>query len=162
MDRSRAVVFAAVTLIVGVSVVSGPAIGVIDLTTPRFDTTGVGQGNATVDQVEAPAEVRLEKAYQSNAYRLRVPDSRIHVASVSGRPVVTYELSIDSLGYTRTTSHFLDEGDDGWRSLSLSGDSLGNSTVRESQYDGTLSIVLRYNDSKRVLYRESVTVDVIR
>jgi len=159
MNRPRAFVYGAVALIVGVSVVSGPTVGLVDLTTPRYDTTGLGQGNISVDRVDAPERVELAQGYQSESYRLEVPDARIRVAAISGRPIVAYELAIPALGYDRGTAHFLGD-DDGWVTLSLSGDTLARDRVMQSTYNGTLSVVTRASGTETVVYRERVPVEV--
>jgi len=160
MDRSRVLAAVSVSVILTVTVLSGPAVGVVDLTHPRVDTAGLGQGNATVDAVEAPATARFDRGFQSGSYHLEVPDARLRVVSVTGRPTVSYTLSVPAMGYSRTTTHFLDADDTDWVVVSLSRDTLAEDRVDGAAYDGTLSVVLRYNDTERVLYEEPVTVEV--
>jgi len=161
MERSTALVYATVAVIVGVTVVSGPSVGLVDLTTPRADTTGLGQGNATIDRVEAPDRVRLDRGFQSESYRLEVPDARVHVAAVSGRPILNYRIEIDGMGYSRTSTFFLDGDDTGWKTLSFEGATLGTDEVTRDSYNGTLSVVVRASDTETVVYRASVPVEVV-
>lgn len=160
MERSRVLAAVSVVVIVGVTLASGPAVGLVDLTRPRFDAAAVGQGNATVDGVDPPRTGRFDRALQSESYYLQVPDARIRVTSIEGRPTVSYKLSIPALGYSRGTTHFLGPGDTGWVALSLARDTLPDSRVTESSYEGTVSLVLRYNDTERVLYDGPVAVEV--
>lgn len=163
MDRSRVLSAVAVSVILGVTLLSGPAVGVLDLTRERVDTTGIGQGNVTVDAVDAPDTAALDRAVASESYYLEVPAARVHIASVSGRPTLSYRVEIHELGYTRGSTHFLDADDaddDGWIAVSLERSTFSGDRITESAYDGTLSVVLRYNDTERVVYEEPVTVEV--
>jgi len=160
MDRSTLFVYATVTVIVGVSVVSGPSVGLVDLTSPRADTAGLGQGNATIDGVDAPERVRIDRGFQSESYRLEVPDARVHLAAVTGRPILNYRLEIDALGYTRTSSHFLDSDSVGWTTLTLADATLSASAVADKRYEGRLSIVVQSNGTASTVYSRSVAVEV--
>lgn len=160
MERSRVVVFVSVAAIVGIAVVSGPAIGLVDLTKPRIDGASVGQGNATVDDVDVPTRARISGNVQSESYTLEVPDARVHVTSIRGQPTVSYKISIREWGFSRGTTHFLDADDTGWVALSLERVTVAPSRVGQSEYAGRLRIVLRYNGTERVLHEEPITVEV--
>ncbi|WP_123537134.1 hypothetical protein [Halosimplex salinum] len=162
MNRARVLVYGTAAVILAVTLVSGPAVGFVDLTTPRYDTSGLGEGNATVDRIDAPDSVTLERGYQSESYYLTVPDAKIRLASLSGKPTVAYGVDIPAFGYSRSTTHFLSEGTSGWVELSLQSDTLGSDTVTADAYEGTISIVLRDSSGKTVLYEEPVTVEVVR
>jgi len=158
MDRSQVLVAGAVCVICGVTLLSGPAIGLVDLTQSR--TAGLGEGNATVAAVDAPDTARFDRALESESYYLEVPDVRVRLASVTGQPSLSYKLRINEMGYTRSTTFFLTESDVGWVTLSLERDSLPGDRVTNSSYRGALSVVLRYNSTERVVYDQPVTVEV--
>ena len=160
MDRSTLFVSVTVALIVTVTVVSGPAVGLVDLTSSRSDTAGLGQGNATVDAVEAPETIRIERGFQSESYRLEVPDTRVNLSAVTGRPILNYRVEIRSFGYTRTSSHFLDDESIGRFSLTLEDATLSQSAVSGTRHNGTLSVVVQSNGSARTVYERSVAVEV--
>jgi hypothetical protein len=161
MDVSRVLVAVAVSAIVVTTVVSGPAVGLVDLTQPRVDLANLGQGNATVAAVDAPDTVRIERSLQSESYTLAVPDARLRLASVTGRPTVSYKVAIPGLNYTRGTTHFLDESDTGWVALAVEPDTLASDRIEATDYEGRLTITLRYNDTERIVHDESVTVEVV-
>jgi len=161
MDRSRGLSAVAVTVILGVTLVSGPAVGLVDLTQPRFDPGNIGQGNATVSEVRTPATVQLKQGLETESYYLETPDATIRVTAIQGRPTVAYKLAIPSMGYSRGTTHFLGPDDTGWVSLSLARDTLPGDRVSASSYEGTLSVTLRYNGTERVLSERPVTVEVV-
>jgi hypothetical protein len=160
MDRGRAAVYAAAGIILGVTLLSGPAIGLVDLTTPRYDMSGLGEGSAAVDEVELPSSVALDRGYQSQSYYLTVPDARVRFAAVEGKPTVAYGVDIPALGYSRSTTHFLRDGTDGWTSLSLRQDTLADGRVDAERYDGRLSLVLRDSDGRTVVANRTVPVEV--
>ena len=158
MNRSRALLYAAVAVIVTLPVLSGPAVGLVDLTPTRFE--GIGEGSATVDGVETPDTARFDRALSSDSYVLNIPDARIHIAAIEGRPLVSYELSIPEMGYSRGTTHFLDADDTGWVSLSLESETFGPERIDRESYGGELSLVLRVDDTETVLHEGNVTVEV--
>lgn len=160
MRIATGIVYGTVAVIVGLTVVSGPLVGAVDFTRDRTDLAGLGTGNVSVDRVSAPESVELGRAYQSESYHLEVPDATINVTAISGRPVVAYRVEIPALGYARSTSHFLDESRTGSVRLSIERDRIVPDRVDDRRYDGTLSVVARYNDTERVLYRDPVPVEV--
>lgn len=160
MNRSRILVYATAGIILGATVLSGPAVGVVDLTTPRYDTSSLGEGNATVDRVDAPSTVALERGYQSQTYYLTVPDARIHIESLSGKPTVAYGVEIPEFGYSRSTTHFLNSGSSGWVPVTIREDTFRDSQIDASEYDGRLTVVLRDSSGRTLLHNESVTVAV--
>jgi len=158
MNWYRIVFYSTIVIIVTVPILSGPALGVIDLTTTRLD--GIGEGSATVDNVEVAETARFDRALSSDSYILNVPDARIHVAAIEGRPVVSYKVSIHEMGYSRETSHVLDTGDTGWVSLSLEQLTLAPDRIDRESYAGELVLTLRVNGTSETLYEGNVTVEV--
>ena len=158
MNRSRALLYAAVAVIVAMPVLSGPAVGLVDLTPTRFE--GIGEGSATVDGVETPDTARFDRALSSDSYVLKVPDARIHVAAIEGRPLVSYKLSIHEMGYSRGTTHILSGDDSGWVLVSLKGENFAEEEIARDRYDAELTLVLRVNGTERTLYDGAITVEV--
>jgi len=158
MNRSGLLVWGAVVLICCVPVLSGPVVGVVDLTNAPLE--GVGEGSATIDGVEAPDTARFDRALSSESYVLRVPDARIHVAAIEGRPLVSYKLSIPAMRYSRATTHFLSADDAGWVDISLATETFAPANITQSSYEAELSLILRVNDTKRTLHDGPITVEV--
>ncbi|MFC7142343.1 hypothetical protein ACFQMA_21200 [Halosimplex aquaticum] len=132
------------------------------MTTPRYDMSGLGEGNASVDRIDAPASATIEREYQSETYYLNVPDARIHVTSISGKPTVAYGIEIPEFGYSRSTTHFLSDGQTGWVELSLLSDAISRDVSPPEEYEARLSIVMRTGDGKLMLYNESIAVEVAK
>jgi len=158
MDRSRLAVWGAVALICCVPVLSGPVVGLVDLTKAPLE--GVGDGSATIDDVQTPDTARFDRALSSDSYVLKVPDARIHVAAIEGRPLVSYKLSIPAMQYSRATTHFLSADDTGWVDISLARETFAPANVTQSSYEAELSLILRVNDTKQVLHDGPITVEV--
>jgi len=158
MDRSRLAVWGTVLVICSVPVLSGPVVGLVDLTKAPLD--GIGDGSATVDAVEAPDTARFDRALSSDSYVLKVPDARIHVAAIEGRPLVSYKISIPAMSYSRATTHFLSDDDAGWVEISLASETFAPDRVSQSAYEAQLSLVLRVNDTKQTLHDGPVTLEV--
>jgi len=143
---------------VTVAVVSGPAVGLVDLTTR--DLAGLGEGSATIDEVSAPETARFDRAFSSDSYVLEVPDARVHVAAIEGRPLVAYKVSVPEMGYSRSTTHFLDSDDSGWVALSIRSETFPSERIDRSGYEAELSIVLRVDDTEETLHEAQIPLEV--
>jgi hypothetical protein len=64
------------------------------------------------------------------------------------------------MGYSRGSTHLPSDEDVGWIAVSLERETLPEDRFTQSTYEGTLSVVLRYNDTERVVYEGPVTVEV--
>jgi len=158
MDRSELFVAAVVAIVVAVPVISGPVVGVVDLTTESM--AGVGQGSATVDGVETPETGRFDRALSADHYVMEVPDARIHVAAIEGQPLVAYKISVPELGYSRGTTHFLSDDDTGWVTLSVRSETFAPERIERGSYEAELSLVLRVNGTEEVLHEGPITMEV--
>lgn len=162
MNASRLAVYSTVAVIFAVTVASGPLVGAIDVTDRGYDSSGLGQGNVTVRAVEAPTTGQLDSEFGAEEFYLKIPDATIRVENVTGKPIVSYRISIPGLGHTQAATHFLGESDAGAIQLSLAQQSFQPDAVTEDEYDGELSVLVRRNDQKRTVYSDSITVEVNR
>jgi len=161
MDRERATVWSVVGLVVATTLVSGPLVGAVDLTTEP-DTDTLGSGSVTVGSPSLPAEATITAGrFGAGQYTLRVPDATVEITAVEGRPILAYRLSIPQRGYSRSTAHFLTARNAGTFSLSMADDSFDPSTVDRSEYSGAIEIVARANGSERVVANRTITVTVV-
>lgn len=161
MDDARVAVYAAVALILGTALVSGPLVGAVDFTREREDTFAPGSGSADVSVVSTPERARLDRgSFGSGAYNLRVPDATVQIAAVSGQPMLVYKIRIPDLGYTRGTAHFLDSSSEGRMTVSIEEDALDPDDIDRDSYPGELVVLVRADGGDEVLYRGPVTVEV--
>ena len=163
MTPERQAVWAVVAVIITGALLSGPMVAGIDLSPEAETGPPPGTGTATVEVVATPEVATLRKgSFGADApYTLRVPDATVRLSNVTGGPLLVYKLRIRELGYTRGTTHFLDETATGQRSVSLEGTTL-EETLAQEQYQGKVLLVLRGDGTERTLYRGNVTVEVGR
>lgn len=160
MDSERGVVWGVVGLIVVTTLVSGPLVGAVDFTTEP-DHTGLGTGTATIDAVTLPDRATLTAGrFGAGEYTLRVPDATLELSAVEGRPILVYKLSIDSLGYTRSTTHFVSDRNVGRFPLSMTEDSFDPEAF-DGEYEGRLEVILRANNESREIASKSIPVEVV-
>ncbi|EMA01067.1 hypothetical protein C437_19772 [Haloarcula vallismortis ATCC 29715] len=161
MERTRSVVVAVSTLIVGVTLLSGPlAPGVTLATEP--EPVALESGNVTVSEVEMPEKVTLEKgSYGAASYYLDAPPAHVHFSNLTGRPTLVYELTIDELGYSRTTNHFLDDSTCDAYELTLASDTFTDGEIEREQYNGTVTVSKRDGSGHGVVATRNVTISVV-
>ena len=158
MRSDRAVVAATVAIIIGVSVASGPLVG-LSLTDERSFAPGSGTANVTVETV--PDTATLSQAnYGSGPYTLRLDPARIRVSAVSGQPTVAYDLAVDELNHTRTSVTFLDESYEGRYDLAFAPSTIAPDRVDGERYDGTVRVYVYDDRGDRLLVERNVTVEV--
>jgi hypothetical protein len=160
MERERATVWGVVSLVVVTTLVSGPLVGAVDLTTePEMD---FGTGSMTVDSVTLPDRATLSVGrFGAGEYTLRVPDASVEISAVDGRPLLVYRLSIRERGYTRSTVHFVSQKNVGPYSLSLSDDRFDRAEITNDSYQGRLEVIARANERSRVITAQQITVEVV-
>ncbi|WP_372480586.1 hypothetical protein ACAH01_06245 [Halomicrobium sp. HM KBTZ05] len=161
MDVDRAVVWGVVGLVAVTTLVSGPLVGAVDLTSDA-ETPAYGSGSVTVESASLPERATLTAGrFGAGEYTLRVPDATVAITAVEGRPLLVYRLEIDERGYTRSTTHFLSTESVGSYAASMSDDTFPPDTVNRTSYEGRLQVVVRANDTSRVVAERSTTVEVI-
>jgi len=161
MDAERATVWSVVGLVVVTTLLSGPLVGAVDLTTEP-DRPALGSGSVSVASVSLPEQATLSAGrFGADEYTLRVPDATAEITAIDGRPILVYTLSIPVRGYTRSTTHFLAAHHTGTFTLSIADDGFEPSTVTRSEYDGRLQVVARANESERVVANRTITVAVV-
>jgi hypothetical protein len=159
MDRARGVVLATVGFVVVVTIATGP-VGLLEISQER-PMSSAGEGNASVTVVSEPDQVVLERGRQGGGvYYLRVSDVEVDVTQLRGNPILGYSLSIDALGYSRNSVHFLGNVGTGQTGISLSRDTFDESQIERDTYRAEVTLTLRTNGTKRVIYTETTTVEV--
>jgi hypothetical protein len=160
MDRSSRAPLIAVALIVLGTVLASPVVGLVEF--DESDATGnIGTGTATVSTVSLPDEATFQRGrYGSETYYLQVAAGSVTFDRITGKPVLSYELNVDALGYSRQTTYFLQPGTDEWIELTIEKDNLEPDSLDEDAYDAELRLVLRGDGESRVLRQKNVTVQV--
>lgn len=147
---------------IALAVVSGPLVPGVD-----FTRSGGGDhlvcegGTATVDVTEPPGGFTLEaERFGAGTYTFSGEDATADVGAVEGCPRLVYRLQVPALGVDARQVTFLSEDDRGPVVLSPPRPSVAPDEVDRDAYDGTVSVELQ-GDSRRVLFRTNVTVEVV-
>lgn len=160
MNAGRAVVALAVLVVIGVSLASGPLVGVSVVDEPAFEP-GTGSLDATVE--EAPETATLAEArHGAGVYHLRSDPIRLDVADATGQPTVAYQLTVVEMNYTSSTATFLDGGTTGAFDLEFEPATLDADRIDSDEYDGVLRVYVYDDDGDRLLYETDVTIEVER
>lgn len=160
MDLSKAAVYVTVGVILLVTVASGPLVS--GYTVPEGGVTGPtpGTGNATVSVLSVPETLTLDRGeYDTGVYYLEVPAAVIDVGAVTGKPVLTYSVGIDSL-QTSSSVYFLTPADTGRKRLTVDEEAFDPGEIDDRRYSGNVRIVLRGDSGSRTVYEGPVTVEV--
>jgi hypothetical protein len=160
MSSGRVAVYGTATLIVLLSLASGPYIGL--LTIPQDEPGGgsLGTGTADVAAVAVPDRAALTAGQYGNVHYLTVPAATVNVSNASGSPLLTLSIDIDDLGYSRSTVYVLGTSGDGPRSVSIERSSLNSTDITGNSYEGQYRMVLRDDRGTTVVANETVSVEV--
>lgn len=163
-DRStaRSLVRATAACLLAVAVVSGPLVPGVDLTRPEdADHLVCEGGSASVDLAEPPGGFTLEAdRFGAGTYTFSGEDAAAEVETVEGCPRLVYRLQVPALGVDSRKVHFLSADDGGTVVLSPPSPSVAPDDVDRDAYEGTVTVEL-HGDTRRVLYRENVTIQVV-
>lgn len=161
MDVIRGIVAGVTLVIVGVTLLSGPLAPGVTLASEPEPLT-LETGSITVTDAQLPANASLEKgAYGASNYYLDVPPATVRLSSIDGNPTLVYRFTIDELGYTRTTNHFLTADTDETYELTLASDTFEADEIDRERYDGVVSVSKRDDDGHAEIATRNVTVTVV-
>ena len=156
-------VYGAVAVIVTVTLLSGPLVGAIDLTSEedRGLTDDLGNGSADVEVLSFPESATIsEGRYGSEQYYLRVPTATYRLSNVTGQPAVEYSILLRENYYSTSTSTFVTSESEGERTASLERVVFDESELERGAYNATLSLVLRANGDETMIRNTSFVVEV--
>lgn len=165
MDAARGSVYGAVALIVAVTVLSGPLVGVVDLTYERGTglTDEAGSGSVDVAVQSLPDRGTIsEGRYGSQKFYLRVPDAVVTLSNVTGQPLVKYDLDIPGLGLSTGTTAFVTDAAAGRKTLSISQQTFEPDELSQDRYDATVSVLVRADGNATVVAERSIVIEVER
>lgn len=151
------------TVVIFLSILSGPLVAAIDLTPSSQDYSTFGNGTASlsVQSFDSDAVVLRKGEYGSGAYLLEVPDIVVNIQEVQGSPFIVYKIRVPELGYTRSSVSVLNPEMNGTMHISLATDEIAPDRVTQSAYQAEIILLVRSGHEERVLFRESVSLRVI-
>lgn len=162
MRDERGIVIGVVAIVGLTAIVSGPLVGVVDLTSAESGDGSVGvSGSVTVGDVTLPERAELASGrFGSETYYLHVPDARVELQRAIGQSILTYRLSIPELGFTREAVFFVSERDEGTFTLSTDETTVDPERVANDSYAGELTVNARNDAGSRILANETIAVEV--
>lgn len=160
MQPDRVAVVATGAVLLGLTLVSGPLVGV-SLTDDRPADPGTGTADLAVERTPDAATLTRDRG-GSDDFRLRSPPVRLDVAAVTGRPTVTYELAVEELSYTTMSVSVLDADVRGAYDLPFGAARVDAEDVDDESLDGTLRVTVTDDDGTRTLVQTAVVVEVER
>jgi len=141
-------------------IASGPLVGAVTVPEGGVSGPAPGTGTATVSVVSVPDRATLEPgAYDTDVSYLEVPDAVVDVSGVTGKPVLTYSLSVPELR-SRSSVFFLEPGAEGRTELSMDRLSFDPGAVDRERYTGQLRLVMRGSGGERTLYEGPIVIEV--
>lgn len=161
MSSGRTVLLTVAGLIVLVTAVSATPLWTVP--EKSAGEAPLGEGTATVSVVSAPEKATLEPGRQGGGvYYLRVSNIEVNVTNLRGNPVLTYSISVDELGYSRSSVNGLAGVGEGRAQLTIEPKAFDAKELTQKRYDGELRLVLRGDGNEEVVYNESIVVEVQR
>jgi hypothetical protein len=163
MNRDHAV-GGVLSLVVLTAILSGPLVGMVDLTAADdADLASVDLGTATVSNASLPSQARFTRStFGTESVYLEVPPATVDVESVNQRVHFSYQISIDALGYTRGTTHFIGPRHVGPHNLTIERRAFDPDRLTGERYDAELTITLYESTGETSVAERNITVAVDR
>lgn len=151
---------AAVVLVV--LVLSGPLVGVVDLTPESRGAAELGDGTAEASVVGDPtADLAITPGrFGTNVSYLRVPPAVVDVRQVEDRPRLLYIVRVPALNFERSVTEPLDERVDGRVTLRMDDRAFQHARIRNESYNATVVVRVQSFEVSRTVYRRTATVPV--
>lgn len=162
MDRTRALVYGTVALLVVVTLASGPLFDAVDLVRSE-EQFAPGTGDATVTVVDVPDSALIVKGrYGEGNYFLRSRAATVDIEAIERQPMLIYKVRVPDLGYVRSTVYFLDGERTGRQRITLEEGVVDPESLDRDSYPGELLLLVRSGDGDRAVHRGNITVSVRR
>ncbi|AQL43095.1 hypothetical protein BV210_10380 [Halorientalis sp. IM1011] len=167
-DRSipsvRRLQFGTAAVVLAVLLLSGPLVGIVDLTPESRGAAELGAGTANATVVGDPtAELAITSGrFGTNVSYLRIPPASVDVDRVEQRPRLLYVVRVPQLDFERSVTHPLDESVDGRVTLRMDDRAFPNRVIRTDSYRATVIVRVQSFDGTRTIYRRNATVPVRR
>ncbi|MFD1587977.1 hypothetical protein ACFR9U_13400 [Halorientalis brevis] len=147
-------------VILFVLLISGPAVGVVDLTPEQSSPDSLGDGTADVTMASDPAkDLRIDEGrFGTGVYYLRMPPAVVDVSSIEGRPQLTYKVSVPGLDYTDSTSEMVDST--GRTTVHLDDRAFAPKSIKNDSYRAEVVVRVQSFEMDTVVYHRNVTVTV--
>jgi hypothetical protein len=160
MQSARAAYWAVVIGIVGSLLVTGPGVGLLDVTADRPE---LGRGNLTVTDVSLVEDPALDAGrFGTDRVYSRGQTAHVRVGNVTGSPRVLLGTEIPELEYHDATWRVLEPGTRGRIDLSLPDRPVDHDEVTVDETAVRTTVRVQSFNGSRVVYAANHTVEVSR
>lgn len=160
MDSTRAVSWGVALAILCGLALTGPAIGLVDVTE---EPASLGSGNATVTDVALVDGPTIEPGrFGTNRTYLRGPTAGVTVGSVTDNPRLVLRVQAPSLSVDAATTRILERGTRGRVSLSLPDRPIDPRALEDGRLAVRTTVRVQSFATDRVVLAENRTLEVGR
>jgi len=159
MHRERVAIVAVCVLIAVTAVAFGPLVTAFSLDeSADTDTGGQDRGSVSIESVGFPETATIEPAsYGAANHYVTVPAATVRFHSLTGVPMLVYQLRIEDLGMQLGTVHFLERIEGQTYEATLEPATLARDQLDE-EYTGELSVVVIDASGRRMVANRTVAV----
>lgn len=160
MKTSYLVAFCTALVLIGLSLASGPLIG-LSLTTEQESDFNPSTGSFEASVVETPDIVIVKQArYGADVSHIHAPPVELYISNITGQPSVTYKLIYNDIGYSTSTVWFLNPSMSGGYDLKFASKTVASDRFDKNTYHGKLEVVVRDNTGEWTLVETDITMKV--
>ena len=159
MDRERGAILAVCGIIALTAVAFGPLVSGLSLEDASdSQSESTDRGSLTVESVSFPSTALIEPtSYGAANHYVSAPPATVRIDSISGSPLLSYQLRIESLGVQLSTVHFLDETTDPAYEVTIDPATM-DLDLGDEEYTGELSIIVIDSSGRRTVANQTVPV----
>lgn len=159
-DRTSIAQLVLVGAVVVALVLTGPLVPGISLAQSEPDS--LDDGNATVSNVAVDADdVTITPGrFGTNVSYVRIPDATVTTEGIEGQPRVVYQLAIPELGIDHSEPKLLTT--EGRTTVRIDPMAVQPARLSKNSYEGQVTVRVQSHTVDRVVYDESISVEVRR
>lgn len=160
MKTSYLVAYSTAFVFIGLSLASGPLLG-LSLTTQSQTDFNPGTGSFDATVIETPDTIIVKPArYGANVSHIHAPAVKLHISDMTGQPTVIYKLIFNELNYSSSTVWFLDSPTTGEYDLEFAQKTIAPDRFNHYEYNGTLEVIVRDDAGEQILVKTDITLKV--
>lgn len=148
-------------LIIGVVILSGPVLPVMDFTPESVSEVNQSHSASVSIYEESKSAIKIAPGRFGAGIYLFGPSITVVVEAVSGSPILVYELQVPGLHRNVVDVTFLDETEAGQHlTLDMERSSIPVEQIDKKRYLAVIELRLRAGDETKIVMRQNLTVIV--
>lgn len=160
MNRERAPAWVVVAAVAGTLVLTGPAVGLVQV---GGEPASLGGGSATVSEVTVDGEPAIDRGrFGTGVVYVRPPPVSVIVTEALDAPQLVYRVTVPELSYERTATRLLGESRSGRYRLAIPDRGVSADRVQNDAYDVGLAVSVQSFGGQETVARRNVSVEVRR